>query len=135
MENNKRRRMYQNRKNLPTRLLAFVLCMVLTLTYSGVNTFAMSEVIVQINTLKFLYAKAQEFWDIRAHLNESFGKKYPNDFGPEDISYYEDSPEELALINYTSGTSGFSKGVMIPYRALASNINFAHYKEIGRAHV
>ena len=43
MENNKRRRMYQNRRSLPTRLLAFVLCMVLTLTYSGVNTFAMSD--------------------------------------------------------------------------------------------
>lgn len=88
------------------------------------------KVIVQINTLKFLYAKTQELWDIRAHLNESFGKKYPNDFGPEDISYYEDGPEELALINYTSGTSGFSKGVMIPYRALSSNINFAHYKAL-----
>ena len=42
------------------------------------------------------------------------------------MNYYEDSPEELALINYTSGTSGFSKGVMVPYRALYSNIEFAH---------
>nr|MCR5244232.1 AMP-binding protein [Bacteroidales bacterium] len=54
-----------------------------------------------------------------------FGRRYPNNFGPEDLNYYEDSPEEMAMINYTSGTSGFSKGVMIPYRALTSNVEFA----------
>ena len=84
------------------------------------------SVIVQINTFKFLYARSPELANIREHLNESFGRKYPNNFGPEDLDYYVDSPEELALINYTSGTSGYSKGVMIPYRALYSNIEFAH---------
>ncbi len=83
------------------------------------------RVVVQINTFKFLYAQNEEYAAVREHLNESFGKKYPNSFGPEDLDYYEDSAEELALINYTSGTSGFSKGVMIPYRALYSNIEFA----------
>jgi len=83
------------------------------------------SVVVQINTLKFLYAATQELADIREHLNETFGKRYPNNFEPEDLDYYEDSPEELAIINYTSGTSGFSKGVMLPYRALYSNIEFA----------
>lgn len=87
------------------------------------------SVIVQINTFKFLYAKTGELWEIREHLNESFGKKYPNNFGPEDLDYYTDGPDELALINYTSGTSGFSKGVMIPYRALWSNIEFAKKAE------
>ena len=82
-------------------------------------------VVVQINNFKFLYAKTQELQNIREHLNEEFGRRYPNNFEPEDLNYYEDSPEELALINYTSGTSGFSKGVMIPYRALYSNIEFA----------
>ena len=48
---------------------------------------------------------------------------------PENLNYYVDSPEELALISYTSGTSGFSKGVMIPYRALLSNVQFAHEAE------
>ncbi|NLZ18900.1 MAG: AMP-binding protein [Bacteroidales bacterium] len=84
------------------------------------------QVIVQINTFKFLYACNKELWTIREHLNESFGKKFPDHFGPEDLDYYVDSPDELAVINYTSGTSGFSKGVMIPYRALWSNIDFAH---------
>ena len=83
-------------------------------------------VVVQINTVSFLYSKAEEMSQVREHLNESFGHKYPNNFGPEDLNYYEDSADELAVINYTSGTSGFSKGVMIPYRALYSNIQFAH---------
>jgi len=62
----------------------------------------------------------------REHLNELYGKKYPKYFRKEHVSYYhEQSPEELALINYTSGTTGFSKGVMIPYRALWSNFDFA----------
>ena len=82
-------------------------------------------VVVQINTFKFLYVKENGFSGVREHLNESFGKKFPETFGPEDLDYYEDSAEELALINYTSGTSGFSKGVMIPYRALYSNMQFA----------
>ncbi|MBQ8022022.1 MAG: AMP-binding protein [Bacteroidales bacterium] len=87
------------------------------------------HVVVQINTFKFLYARNDELWQVREHLNESFGHKYPNHFGPEDLNYYEDTPDELALINYTSGTSGFSKGVMIPYRALYSNIELARVAE------
>lgn len=83
-------------------------------------------VVVQINTLSFLYSKTPEMAEVREHLNESFGHKYPNNFGPDDLDYYEDSADELAVINYTSGTSGFSKGVMIPYRALYSNMEFAH---------
>lgn len=60
------------------------------------------------------------------HLNELFGKKYPKYFRKEHVNYYkEQSPDELALINYTSGTTGFSKGVMVPYRALWSNYDFA----------
>ena len=82
-------------------------------------------VIVQVNTFQFLYTAKEEYIEIYKHLNESFGRRYPDYFGPKDLDYYEDSAEELAVINYTSGTSGFSKGVMIPYRALYSNIEFA----------
>ena len=82
-------------------------------------------VIVQMNTLKFLYSRGEELQGIRDNLPETFAALYPNGFTPDDVSYYEDSPEELAVINYTSGTSGFSKGVMIPYRALYANIRFA----------
>ncbi len=82
-------------------------------------------VVVQINNFKFLYAASAALAQVREHLNEEFGHRYPDNFEPEHVNYYEDSPEELAIINYTSGTSGFSKGVMIPYRALYSNIQFA----------
>ena len=62
----------------------------------------------------------------REHLNELYGKKFPKYFRKEHVHYYmEQSPEELAVINYTSGTTGFSKGVMLPYRALWSNYDFA----------
>ena len=62
----------------------------------------------------------------REHLNELYGKKFPKYFRKEHVSYYiEESPDELAVINYTSGTTGFSKGVMLPYRALWSNYDFA----------
>ena len=81
--------------------------------------------IIQVNTFKLLYAKDEQITQAREHLNELFGRKYPNAFTPNDLNYYEDQPDELAIINYTSGTSGFSKGVMIPYRAVASNIEFA----------
>lgn len=83
------------------------------------------QAIIQVNSFKLLYAKSELITDAREHLNELFGKKYPMSFTPESLDYYEDSADELAIINYTSGTSGFSKGVMIPYRAVLSNILFA----------
>ena len=83
------------------------------------------QAIIQVNTFKLLYASDSKITEAREHLNELFGRKYPNVFTADALNYYEDSPEELAVINYTSGTSGFSKGVMIPYRAIASNIEFA----------
>ena len=64
-----------------------------------------------------------------ADMENRIQARYPEGFRKEDIAYYVDSPEEMALISYTSGTSGFSKGVMIPYRALMSNVQFAHEAE------
>ena len=61
----------------------------------------------------------------RENLNKLFGEKYPKNFRSQHINYYKDSPEELAVLNYTSGTTSNSKGVMIPYRALWSNSRFA----------
>lgn len=84
------------------------------------------EAIILVNDLSLLYANNNEIVDTRERLNEYFGKKYPKSFSAADLNYYmEQSPDELAMINYTSGTSGFSKGVMIPYRALVSNVLFA----------
>ncbi len=83
------------------------------------------EVIVQMNTLNFIYSRSANCVEVRENLANTFQKLYPSGFTPEDVCYVEDKPDELALINYTSGTSGFSKGVMIPYRALWCNIWFA----------
>ena len=60
----------------------------------------------------------------REHLNELFGHKFPNAYRREDIHWHQDTAEELCMINYTSGTTGFSKGVMLPYRALWGNVDF-----------
>ena len=95
--------------------------------WEGLSETEMPELhaIIQVNTFKILYAKYDRIIEVRERLNELFGKKFPSEFTSEDLNYYEDSADELAVINYTSGTSGFSKGVMIPYRAIRSNIEFA----------
>ena len=87
------------------------------------------QVIVQMNNFNFLYSKKESLSKVRENISGTFAKKYPEGLRPEHLDYYEDSPEELAIINYTSGTSGFSKGVMIPYRALYCNINLAYFAE------
>ncbi len=82
------------------------------------------DAVIQISDFAILYEKDPIVNETREHLNELFGKKYPKNFRPEHLNYHEDTHEELSMINYTSGTTGFSKGVMIPYRALISNIQF-----------
>ena len=84
------------------------------------------EGIIYIPDYSLVLSRTDKLTFAREHLNEIFGKKYPKYFRREHISYHiEQTPDELALINYTSGTTGFSKGVMIPYRALWSNLDFA----------
>lgn len=82
------------------------------------------DAVIQITDFSILFSKERLIYEMREHLNELFGKKYPKNFRAQHIKFYEDSHEELALINYTSGTTGFSKGVMIPYRSLISNVEF-----------
>lgn len=83
------------------------------------------QAVVQINDLEYLYARDESISIGREKILKMFADRYPDGFRPEDVKYYRDSPDELAMINYTSGTSGFSKGVMIPYRAILCNIRFA----------
>ncbi|MCK9628102.1 MAG: AMP-binding protein [Bacteroidales bacterium] len=82
------------------------------------------DAVIQISDFSILYAKDPLIYETREHLNEMFGKKYPKNFRPEHVHFHEDTHEELAVINYTSGTTGFSKGVMLPYRSLLSNVLF-----------
>lgn len=84
------------------------------------------EGIIYLPDYSLVISRTDKLTYVREHLNELFGKKYPKYFRKEHVNYYkEQSPDELALINYTSGTTGFSKGVMVPYRALWSNYDFA----------
>jgi len=70
----------------------------------------------------------EQLTDARERLNELFGKRYPNAFRRDDVHWHQDTSEELCMINYTSGTTGFSKGVMLPYRALWGNVDFCQKK-------
>ena len=84
------------------------------------------EGIIYLPDYSLVISRTDKLTYAREHLNELFGKRYPKYFRKEHVNYYkEQSPDELALINYTSGTTGFSKGVMVPYRALWSNYDFA----------
>lgn len=84
------------------------------------------EGIINIPDYSLALSRTDKLTYAREHLNEMFGRKYPKFFRRQHVSYYhEQRPDELALINYTSGTTGFSKGVMIPYRAIWGNYDFA----------
>ena len=84
------------------------------------------EGIINNSDYSLMLSRTDKLTYAREHLNELYGKKFPKYFRKEHVSYYhEQSPDEMALINYTSGTTGFSKGVMLPYRALWSNYDFA----------
>lgn len=83
------------------------------------------EGIILMTDFTLLVSRSAQLEYAREHLNELFGKKFPRNFRREHVSYRRDNPEELAVINYTSGTTSFSKGVMLPYRSLWSNTQFA----------
>ena len=82
------------------------------------------EGIVNLPDYSLMLSRSEKLTYAREHLNEIFGRRFPRAFRSENVSYHEDKAEELAIINYTSGTTGFSKGVMLPYRALWGNLDF-----------
>ena len=83
------------------------------------------EGVVYLPDFSLLVSRSETLTYAREHLNEIFGQRYPKYFRKEHVHYYrEQSPDELAIINYTSGTTGFSKGVMLPYRALWGNLDY-----------
>ena len=80
------------------------------------------EGIIELKNFDLVVSRSEKLTYAREHLNEEFGKKYPCRLRAEQVSYRREEPEELAVINYTSGTTGYSKGVMLPYRSIISNI-------------
>ena len=86
------------------------------------------EGIMLMNDFSILVSRSEKLTYAREHLNELFGHKFPKNFRKEHVNYYKDQPEELLVLNYTSGTTSFSKGVMLPSRALWSNVEFGKEK-------
>ncbi len=82
------------------------------------------EGIALLNDFSLLLARNPKLREASENRNAIYGQRYPKNFRPEHISYRKDQPEELAVINYTSGTTGYSKGVMLPYRSLWSNVAY-----------
>ncbi len=92
-------------------------------TQIDANEMPSLEGIIYIPDYSLVVSRSEQLTYAREHLNEMFGKKYPKYFHKEHVSYYIDNPEDLSMINYTSGTTGFSKGVMLPYRTLTANVS------------
>ena len=84
--------------------------------------------VVNLQNFALLESRSKEFTYAIEHLNEIYGHRYPKNFRPEHICYYKPKPEELVIINYTSGTTGYSKGVMLPSRSIWSNIDYCNEK-------
>jgi len=100
--------------------------------WPNLNADEMPELqgIISLADYSLLVSRNDKLAYARENLNRLFGEKFPNRFLPEMLSYYQDKPDEMAVLNYTSGTTSNSKGVMVPYRALWSNCDFA-CKELG----
>ena len=92
--------------------------------WENLNEAAMPhlEGIIELKDFGVPVSRSEKLAYARDHLNEIFGHKFPCRFRPDDISYEKEKSEDLAIINYTSGTTGYSKGVMLPYRSILFNV-------------
>lgn len=98
--------------------------------WENLNEAAMPhlEGIIELKDFGVPVFRSEKLAYARDHLNEIFGHKFPCRFRPDDISYEKEKSEDLAIINYTSGTTGYSKGVMLPYRSILSNVLYCKEK-------
>ena len=98
--------------------------------WENLNEAAMPHMvgIIELNDFGVPVSRSEKLAYARDHLNEIFGHKFPCRFRPDDISYEKEKSEDLAIINYTSGTTGYSKGVMLPYRSILSNVLYCKEK-------
>jgi len=83
------------------------------------------ETIIQLDDFAIKKSNSPKLIGIRAERKKFFSERYPNGFSKEDVKFYDERPEEMAVLNYTSGTTSSPKGVMLPFRSLWSNTRFA----------
>ncbi len=91
----------------------------------NVNELPQLEYVMQLNEMATIYSKDNAHASLHLKAAQLFTEKYPSGYTPDNISFYQEKAEDIALINYTSGSTGFSKGVILPYRAVWSNVRFA----------
>ena len=98
--------------------------------WENLNEDAMPQLLGVILMTEFtpVVCRDKRLMEAFEHRNTLYGQRYPKNFRPEHICYRKDEPEELAIINYTSGTTGYSKGVMLPYRSILSNVLYCKEK-------
>ena len=99
-----------------------------TAIYNKINVEAISqlETVVSLDDFSLLYGQSEELKAFFANEKEYFSKLFTKDFTANDIDWHKEEDDELAIINYTSGTTSSPKGVMIPYRSVWSNNKFAN---------
>ena len=95
-------------------------------TWENLDPDAMTSLkgAILISDYSILLSRNKKIESARHNLNRLFGERYPERFTPDDIDYFEPADDRLALINYTSGSTGMSKGVMLTYGNLWSNVQF-----------
>lgn len=96
--------------------------------WENLDEHAMPDVklFILLDDFSIIRAEEKKLFAVREHINDYFDKKYPQGFSKENVHYYQEDPEELAVLNYTSGTTCFSKGVMLPFRSVWSNTKYAN---------
>lgn len=90
-----------------------------------VDAIPSTKTIIMLEDFSLLKSATEKANEMQAKREELFAEKYPNGFSKEDIQFHDEAWDELAMLNYTSGTTSAPKGVMIPYRSLWSNTRFA----------
>ncbi len=87
------------------------------------NAMPNLEGIIELKSFDIVVSRSEKLTYAHQHLNQEFGNKYPSRFRAQNVTYQQENPNDLAIINYTSGTTGYSKGVMLSYKSIVSNLN------------